>query len=102
MAQVFTSEMTAAWEQDLARARPDPMCEDELAAMPEARSLVGVPLNAGVALRFRLEDGSETDVILNPVAARQLALNVLTAGRQSGWLNDRLEFIFQERPDEDG
>jgi hypothetical protein len=65
-------------------AMPDPATATELEMV---ESFAEVPTNRALHVRLRMKDGSEHNLVLNPVVARLLALSVLYRGEEGGWLD---------------
>ena len=51
-----------------------------------------------MACRLRAQDGSDIAFVLNPVAARYLAISIFTSGMKGGWLDERGNVIHPETP----
>ena len=83
---LFSDDEVAAMERMLETKRPRPPDSDE-SKLEDVVSLTAVGTDAGLAVRIRLQDGSERQLRLNPVAARHLALSVLYRGEEAGWLD---------------
>ena len=77
-----------ALEQVLKRSRPAEPTVDEVGRFAQVASYSATATPAGLGVRFRLRDGTEQQVMLNPVVARLLALAVLYRGEEAGWLDE--------------
>jgi hypothetical protein len=85
-ATIFSQGDIAAWERALDE-RPKAITEIELPGLPQIEAFAAEATNAGMAFRMSARDGSEMAFLINPVAARHLAANILKRGMEAGWLD---------------
>lgn len=76
------------WERDFEMNAPSAKDRTEATDCPHVVSLRSQASAYGFAMRVKLADGSEADMFLNVIAARALALSILDAGAQGGWMFD--------------
>lgn len=73
--------------------RPPEPTEWELGTFPDAASLRLQTTDHGIAVRLRLDDGTDTTLHLNAVVARHFAISIITMGQQASWLDDAANVI---------
>jgi len=89
----FTAAELDAWRRALEAGRPAPIGDDEWRRFPQVDSFAPAATNVGLALRLTLPGGETQDLLLNPIAARQLAAAILSMGQQAGWLDKAANVI---------
>nr|WP_319513713.1 hypothetical protein [uncultured Cohaesibacter sp.] len=92
----FDKTHVAAWERALRDKKPAQIKVEDIRACPEAESLDVAAGGAVFALRLATRDQQTLDVIMNPVVARALLLNISHAGRKLGWFDDNMNIIFPD------
>jgi hypothetical protein len=94
---VFKTGDITAWDCAL-DDRPKAVTATEWPDLPQIEAFAPTPLNVGMACRLRAQDGSDIAFVLNPVAARYLAISIFTSGMKGGWLDERGNVIHPETP----
>jgi hypothetical protein len=93
MAVNFTRQQIAELEEAMQRlAPPFPVARD----LPQAKSVasvatIGVP--AGLLINARLDDGSVTNLYLNPVVALDLLTRIMGVARKGQWWDENVDLI---------
>lgn len=98
---IFDDEIIASWDAAL-DDRPPEITEIEVASVPQIEAFASVALTVGMAIRFRARDRGEYAFVINPVAARHLAVSILHHGQQAGWLDEAGNVIKPRMPPLDG
>lgn len=89
---VFTDVDLAAWRAALDRNQPSGD-EPELADCVQVDAFRPFALNVGIAFRLAGRDGSVSEILLNPIAARHMAVCILKMGQEAGWLDEAANVI---------
>jgi hypothetical protein len=76
---------------------PTPSTEFNLVYVKAVVSLRVAGRPSGATVRFALADGSLIDLGFNPVAARNLAANLIHVGRKRAWLDEGMQICIPER-----
>jgi len=88
----FTDEALAAYEAAFRNRKPAAPDVQAREAAPQPCSAALSFSNAGVCIRFAMEDGSSLDLFLNPYVARELACSTFQEGERAGWLDEDVNF----------
>lgn len=89
MKRLFGPEVIEIWERARRENLPSMPTDEDVLRMPEVISVVAAVMNIGIGLRMRANNGTEINVMLNPVVARAIAAGILKHGQEEGWLDER-------------
>ena len=93
MAVNFTRQQIAELEEAMQRlAPPVPVARD----LPQAKSVVSVATigaPAGLLLNARMDDGSVTNLYINPVVALDLLTRIMGVARKGQWWDENVDLI---------
>ena len=76
------------WERRFEMEAPSAKDRVDATDCPHAVSLRSQASAYGIAVKMRLADGSETEVFLNVLVARALAMEIIDVGARIGWMKD--------------
>jgi hypothetical protein len=95
MPTAFTAGELAAFERTLRETAPSFPVATDLDAAADMTGFTTASAPEGLLLNTVTHQG-KIKFYLNPVVARQLAMNIIRAGNQSGWWDTRLNLIAKD------